>query len=86
MDDMKYLEVLDEIDRELQRVVSEFNLRMIGIVGKRNLLNLRMEQNAILADMVKKHNRILRFQLGEDVEPVAHAGEAVLLGVGETGA
>lgn len=86
MDDMRYLEVLDEIDRELQQVVVDYNLRMLGVVGKKNLLKIRLEQNLVLAEIVKKHNRVLRFQMGEEIEPVAHAGEAVLLGVGGTGA
>lgn len=83
---MRYLEVLDEIDRELQQVVVDYNLRMLGVVGKKNLLKIRLEQNLVLAEIVKKHNRVLRFQMGEEIEPVAHAGEAVLLGVGGTGA
>jgi hypothetical protein len=79
-DDMSYLETLNEISRELRQIVDEYDLMITGMVGKANLVGLRLEQNEALSTLVAKHNRVLRFHAGLPVQPVAHSAEAVLIG------
>lgn len=81
MEDLKYLDTLADIERELQEIISIYNLRSLGLVGKATLVRLRLEQNMVLAEAVARHNRVLRYFAGEPVEPVAHSAEAILVGV-----
>ncbi len=85
MDDMRYLDTLDDMDRELQQTIIDYNNRRIGMVGRANLLNAWIEENEVLAAIISKHRRVLKFLNGESVEPIAHSAEAVLIGVGSTG-
>ena len=81
MDDMSYLDTLADIERELQQIIHEYNMRILGLVGKAQLVGLRMEQNEVLMQVLEKHRRSLQYMLGVPVEPVAHSAEAVLVGV-----
>lgn len=81
MEDMKYLDTLADIDRELWEIVNSYNARLLGVVGRDNLVGLRMEQNEVLMQAIKKHRRTLMYLLGMPVEPVAHSVEAILVGV-----
>ena len=80
-DDMKYLDTLIDNGRELQSILTEYDLRMVGMVGKANLIGLQLERINVLLEVLKKQERVLRFLLGEPVEPMAHSAEAILVGV-----
>lgn len=52
------------------------------MTDKDALLRLRREQNSVMAEVLKKHARAMAYMAGEPYEPVAHAAEAILVGVG----
>ena len=45
-------------------------------------MKLRLEQNELLAEIVRKQRRHLRFMNGEQIEPETHYAECVLVGFG----
>jgi hypothetical protein len=81
VEDKQYLGVIDAIGMELHAILVDYNQRANGITDKSALIALRLEQFNALEESVKKNRRVLKFLNGEQVEPVAHSGEAVLVGV-----
>jgi len=78
---MEYLHAIDQMDEEVVRLVTNHKNMSAGIVGKANVLQRRLDANAALMEAIKKHDRVLRYMLGQKIEPVAHPAEAVLVGV-----
>jgi hypothetical protein len=79
---MTHLEVLDCLARELQDVLIDYNRRASGQTDESFLVALRLEQNTVLAEVVRKQRRHLRLMNGEKIEPEIHYAEAVLIGTG----
>jgi hypothetical protein len=79
MEDGQHLTSIEEIRKELQSIIAEYDQRASVVVDKEALLTLRLEQNAALTEALKKHRRVLEFMLGKPVEPEMHFGSAVLL-------
>jgi hypothetical protein len=82
IEDMTHLEVLKSLAWELQDCLIYYNARANGQTDKATLLALRLEQNAVLKEILKKQERHLRFMNGEKIEPEIHQVEAVLTGEG----
>lgn len=78
---LEYLHQIDLMDEEVVRLVTNHKNTSVGILGKTNILQRRWEANQVLLEAIKKHDRVLRYMMGQEVEPVAHTGEAVLIGV-----
>lgn len=84
-EDMTHLAVLDGLAREIQQNLIEFNARSNGKTDKAELLKIRLEQNDILKELLRKQRRALAFMAGEKIEPETHFGEAIIRGEGGMG-
>lgn len=82
IEDMTHLGVVDALARELQEVLNTYNAKSNGITDKATLLALRLEQNSVLAEVLRKQRRHLRFMNGEKIEPETHYAEAIITGRG----
>lgn len=82
MDDLSHMQFFHDVERDLTEAIVLFNRRANGETDKQKLLALRIEQNDILMELLRKHRRAFDFMQGKPVEPVVHFGEAVLLPVG----
>lgn len=80
--DVTYLGVIDGLARELQDVLTAYNNRANGLTEKAPLLALRLEQNEVLTETLRRQRRHLRFMNGEKIEPETHSVEAVLTAFG----
>jgi hypothetical protein len=85
MEDKRYLTLFDEIARELEVAIVGFNRQANGISDRNELLKIRREQNAVLAEAVARHKRAMDYLKGKPIEPQMHFGESVLLGEGAGG-
>jgi len=86
IEDKQYLQLFDDIAKQLEAAVVEFNQRANGITDRDQLLALRREQNEVLAEAVARHRRAMDYLEGKPVKPQVQFAEAVLLGVGAGGA
>ena len=84
IENMTHLTVLDSLARELQQVLTDYNRRANGVTDMATLVTLRLEQNTVLAEVVRKQRRHLRLMNGEKIEPETHYAEAVMVGRGDS--
>lgn len=82
IEEMQHLAVLKALADELQAALSDYNARCNGQTDKTTLLGLRLEQNTLLAEIVRKQRRHLRYMNGEKIEPETHYAECVMIGFG----
>lgn len=75
------LDALRALASEWRDTVEMFDRAAFGL-DEAALIKLRLEQNAILAEIARKQARHLRFMAGEKIEPENHECEAVLFAVG----
>jgi hypothetical protein len=85
VEDATYLAIFHEIAQELEANIIEYNKQTSGVTGKDQLIALRMEQQSILMELLKKHRRAMDHMQGKPVEPETHFGEAILLPAGGFG-
>lgn len=81
-DNNAHLAFFRDLAQELESIVISYNTMAFGLMGKDELLKLRLEQNDRMMEMLKKHRRTMDYMQGKPVEPMAHSAEAVLLPVG----
>ncbi len=86
MEDMRHLEVLEAMTKELLDTITEFNRLRSGITDRARLLDIYFGQAEALETLLAKHNRTLCFMAGLPYDPQVHFAEAVLEGVGGGGA
>jgi len=80
IEDMRHLEVLAGLAREIQSVINNYNALENGVTDKQKLVEMRIEQNIKLLDLLRQQRRALQFMAGEKIEPEMHFGEGVLIG------
>jgi hypothetical protein len=82
VEDEQHLTIFDEITKELQENLVRYNQKANGESDKQKLIELRLEQNDVLVDLLKKHRRVMLYMAGKPIDPEMHFGESVLLPVG----
>ncbi len=82
IEDKQYLTILDDMAMELHSNLVVYNGKAMHEAEKDKLIAMRIEQNELLFQTLKKHRRTLEFMRGQKIEPEMHFGEAVLLPAG----
>ena len=85
IEDMRHLAVISALADELQEALTRYNRLSNGISDKDTLLRLRLEQNDLLAEIVRKQRRHLRYMNGEQIEPEIHSANCDIFVVVEGG-
>jgi hypothetical protein len=78
--DMQHMTIFDNHQREIYDTLAHFNARASGLDDKAELIQIYLAQTEALKEIVRKHERSLRFMNGEKVEPEHHYVEAQLIG------
>ena len=82
IEDMQHVGVCDALAKELQDNLVEYNRQASGVKDKKTLLAIRIAQNDILREILRKQLRHLRYMNGEKIEPETHYVEAEIFGFG----
>jgi len=82
MDDLRHMQLFDDIARELTFNIVDTNALCNGITDKEKLIEIRMRQNDILVELLRKHRRGMLYIQGKPYEPETHIVESVLIGTG----
>jgi hypothetical protein len=80
IENMRHLETLDALAREVQDLIVKYNSRCSGITAKNELCALRLEQNVAMTELLAKQKRALEFMLDGMVQPQMQFGEAIIDG------
>jgi hypothetical protein len=82
IEDMRHLQVIDDLQREIYVLLAHYNARCNGRTDKIELVDIRLAQHEALILKLQDQIRALNHLAGRPVEPVAHEATAVLIGVG----
>ncbi len=85
IEDAKHLQIAADLQSEIERIIRDHNEAANGLTDKGALFELRVAQYETLMELCSEHRRVLRFHLGEKVEPKVHFAEAVICGQGGFG-
>ena len=80
IEDQRHLQILDDLARELQRLINQHNAKTNGKTDKQELCDLRLAQIEELMELLRQQRRAIEHMAGRPVTPEVQFGEAIVIG------